>query len=81
MKNNRLKIYLVVALFLVMGVGYAFLNQDVELDNSVTVKGYDKPGVPAPTPTNITIVIGSILFFISDMMLMFNKFGNIPGLF
>lgn len=29
--------------------------------------------------TNITIVIGSILFFVSDMMLMFNKFGNIPG--
>lgn len=28
---------------------------------------------------NITIVIGSVLFFISDLMLMFNKFGNIPG--
>lgn len=29
--------------------------------------------------TNITIVIGSILFFISDFMLMLNMFGNIPG--
>ena len=58
MKNNKLKIYLVVALFLVMGVGYAFLFFYIELDNSVTVKGYDKPGVPAPTPTNITIVSG-----------------------
>lgn len=29
--------------------------------------------------TNMTIVIGSILFFISDMMLMFDKFGSIPG--
>ena len=27
MKNNKLKIYLVVALFLVMGVGYAFLSK------------------------------------------------------
>lgn len=42
MKNNKLKIYLVVALFLVMGVGYAFLNQDVELDNSVTINNYEK---------------------------------------
>ena len=58
MKNNKLKIYLVVALLLIIGVGYAFLNQNIELDNSVTVKGYDKPGVPAPTPTNITIVSG-----------------------
>lgn len=29
--------------------------------------------------TNLAIVIGSILFFISDFMLMLNKFGNIPG--
>ena len=29
--------------------------------------------------TNITIVVGSILFFISDLMLMLDKFGNIPG--
>ena len=29
--------------------------------------------------TNKIIVIGSILFFISDLMLMLNKFGNIPG--
>ena len=28
---------------------------------------------------NIIIVIGSILFFISDFMLLLNKFGNIPG--
>lgn len=29
--------------------------------------------------TNRIIVIGSILFFVSDLMLMLNKFGNIPG--
>ena len=29
--------------------------------------------------TNITIVIGSILFFISDFMLMLDMFGNITG--
>lgn len=58
MKNNRLKIYLVVALLLVMGVGYAYLNQNIELDNSVTISSYEKPGVPAPTPVNITIVSG-----------------------
>lgn len=56
MKNNKLKIYLVVALLLIIGVGYAFLNQNIELDNSVTVKGYDKPGVPMPSA--ITIVSG-----------------------
>ena len=28
---------------------------------------------------NIIIVVGSILFFISDFMLMLNKFGSIPG--
>ena len=28
---------------------------------------------------NITILIGGILFFISDFMLMLNKFGDIPG--
>jgi len=58
MKNNKLKIYLVVALLLIIGVGYAFLNQNIELDNSVTISSYEKPGVPAPTPTNITIVSG-----------------------
>jgi len=35
--------------------------------------------VKEKNPTNTIIVIGSILFFISDLMLMFNKFGNIPG--
>lgn len=30
-------------------------------------------------PTNVTIAIGCILFFISDFMLMLNMFGNIPG--
>lgn len=29
--------------------------------------------------TNITIVVGSILFIISDLMLMLDKFGSIPG--
>lgn len=29
--------------------------------------------------TNMTIVIGSILFFISNLMFMFNEFGNILG--
>lgn len=29
--------------------------------------------------TNIIIVIGSILFFVSDFMLLLNKFGNISG--
>ena len=29
--------------------------------------------------TNTAIVIGSILFFVSDMMLMFDKFGSVPG--
>ena len=29
--------------------------------------------------TNKMIVVGSILFFVSDMMLMFNKFGSVPG--
>lgn len=28
---------------------------------------------------NITIAIGSVLFFMSDLMLMFDKFGSIPG--
>lgn len=31
------------------------------------------------TITNKMIAIGSILFLISDMMLMLNKFGNVPG--
>jgi len=30
-------------------------------------------------PTNKIIVIGSILFFISDFMLMLDKFGSVPG--
>ena len=29
--------------------------------------------------TYMTIVIGSTLFFVSDLMLMLDKFGNIPG--
>ena len=56
MKNNKLTIYLVIALFLVMGIGYAFLNQNVELDNDVTISSYEKQGVPAPY--DITILSG-----------------------
>ena len=56
MKNNKLKIYLVVTLLLVMGIGYAYLNQNIELDNSVTISSYEKQGVPAPY--DITILSG-----------------------
>ena len=42
MKNNKLKIYLVIALLLTIGVGYSFLNQNIELDNNVTIKSYEK---------------------------------------
>ncbi len=58
MKNNKLKIYLVVTLLLMIGVGYAFLNQNIELDNSVTVKGYNKPDAATSPTSAITIVSG-----------------------